>query len=149
MLTSQPTGAGPDKVFNTTKRLSAQILLFLMLVASIALLVSAMAFQQRLDAIRSANTDNGGWVVAQLEVDHLGLMQTLDNAVLGTRPDITAPLTSDTLTKVKREFDIFYSRVDIFTATLQRMAVSDDLLNRVERLKVARERLANRIDAIK
>ncbi|WP_375554083.1 ATP-binding protein [Roseovarius mucosus] len=149
MLTSQPTGAGPDKVFNTTKRLSAQILLFLMLVASIALLVSAMAFQQRLDAIRSANTDNGGWVVAQLEVDHLGLMQTLDNAVLGTRPDITAPLTSDTLTKVKRDFDIFYSRVDIFTATLQRMAVSDDLLNRVERLKVARERLANRIDAIK
>ena len=47
MLPPPSKGAGPDKVFNTTKRLSAQILLFLMLVASIALLVSAMAFQQR------------------------------------------------------------------------------------------------------
>ena len=51
MLPPPSKGAGPDKVFNTTKRLSAQILLFLMLVASIALLVSAMAFQQRLEDI--------------------------------------------------------------------------------------------------
>lgn len=148
MLTPPPTGYGPDKVFNTTKRLSAQILLGLMLVASIALLVSAMAFQQRLEHVRSANTDNGGWVVAQLEVDHLGLMQKLDAAVLTTRPEVTAPLTAETLAMVKREFDIFYSRVDIFSSTLQRMDVSDDLLDRVERLKVVRERLADRIDAI-
>jgi PAS domain S-box-containing protein len=148
VITPPPTGSGPDKVFNTTKRLSAQILLFLMLIASIALLVSAMGFQQRLEDIRSANTDNGGWVVAQLEVDHLGLMQKLDAAVLVTRPDITAPLDPDTLAMVKREFDIFYSRVDVFVATVKRLDVSDDLLHQMERLKIERERLANRIDAI-
>jgi PAS domain S-box-containing protein len=141
-------GTGPDRVFNTTKRLTAQILLFLMLISSIALLVSAMAFQERLDAIRSANTDNGGWVVAQLEVDHLGLMQKLDDAVLQLRPQINAPLTPENLAQVKREFDIFYSRIDIFTSTLQRMKASEALLAQVDRLRITRERLANRIDAI-
>lgn len=148
MIRPPTSGPGADKFIHTTKRLSAQILLFLMLVSSIALLISAMAFQQRLDAIRSASSDNGGWVVAQLEVDHLGLMLTLDAAALEMRPDVTAPLSSETLARVKREFDIFYSRIDIFTTSLQRMGVAEELQARADRLKTIRDRLANRIDAI-
>ncbi|WP_417727012.1 ATP-binding protein [Roseovarius sp.] len=119
-----------------------------MLISSIALLVSAMAFQKRLDSTRSASTDNSGWVVAQLEVDHLSLMKELDQAVLKSRPEVRIPLEPNALAQVKKEFDIFYSRIDIFTSTLHRMEVSDSLLAQVDELKVVRERLANWIDAI-
>jgi len=135
-------------VVSPTRRLSAQILLFLMLVASIALLINALAFKQRLEAIRSANSDNGGWVVAQLEVDHQGLMGVLDDAAFAVRPYAPRPLGAAALARVKQEFDIFYSRVDIFSSTLRRMPISAETQAKVADLKATRETLADRIDAI-
>jgi PAS domain S-box-containing protein len=137
-----------DRVVSPTRRRSAQILLFLMLVASIALLINALGFKQRLEAIRSATSDNGGWVVAQLEVDHQGLMGVLDAAAFAARPYAARPLDAETLTRIKQEFDIFYSRVDIFSSTLRRMPISAEIQSKVADLKAMRESLAERIDAI-
>ncbi|WP_297773270.1 hypothetical protein [uncultured Roseovarius sp.] len=113
MNRASPSGAPTGKVVNPTRRLSAQIFLLLMLVANTALLINAMAFKQRLEAIHSASGDNSGWVVSQLDVDHQGLLRVLDGAALFLRPDVTRPVDLATFHQIKQEFDILYSRLDI------------------------------------
>lgn len=137
-----------DRVVSPTRRRSAQILLFLMLVASIALLINALAFKQRLGAIRSASSDNTGWVVAQLDVDHKGLLRVLDSAVMGHSLDSTPAIDMATLNLIKQEFDVFYSRVDIFAATLGRIPITPKTEDKIAALKATRDRLTKKIDAI-
>lgn len=137
-----------DRVVSPTRRRSAQILLFLMLVASIALLINALAFKQRLGAIRSASSDNTGWVVAQLDVDHKGLLRVLDRAVMGYSPDSTPAIDMATLNRIKQEFDVFYSRVDIFAATLGRIPITPKTEGKVAVLKAMRDRLTEQVDEI-
>lgn len=113
-----------------------------MLVTCIALLASAMNFRQRLDAVRSADTDNQGWIVAQLEVDHQGLQIAMEQALL-------KPGTIDqSLPRIRREFDIFYSRVDILSSTMRDLEVPEDFTNKLRRLIYRRDQMAALIDAL-
>jgi PAS domain S-box-containing protein len=131
------------QTLGNTSRLSAKILLFLMLLVSVAMLYNTLTFEKRLNAIRLANSDNRGWVVAQLEVDHQGVMGVLDVAIAGSEE-----LTSETLNLIVQEFDIFYSRVDIFSSTITRLPISDDAKAKVAKLQLTRDSLAAQIDSI-
>lgn len=131
-------------------RLTAQILLFMLLVASVALILNALSFRQRLSDVYSAQSDNLGWVMAQLEVDYQGLMLAL------TRPEVDDFVIGDLaagtkrLELVKREFDILYSRIGIFKATADRMFISgeNDLRFQAQALLGVRDDLASKLDAI-
>lgn len=152
MTKASPSGATLGKVVNAAKRKSAQALLLLMLVASAGLLLSAKGFQTRLDDIRAASTDNQSWVVAQLEVDHQNLMLELDDAALaqaaGPIGEAPARTAREDLAAIKRSFDVFYSRVDVFASTLRRLPISDEVSSKVGRLLATRDALAQMIDGI-
>ena len=66
--------------------------------------------QRRLDVLARANTDNGRWALAQLEVE----MLYLRDALVNDAPD---------LADVRKRFDILYSRVD----TLEQSAAYEEL----------------------
>lgn len=121
---------------------SVRFLLVLMSIASIALILSAFQFRNRLEAIRSADTDNEGWVVAQLEVD----IQDLNLAV---EYFLRAPEDRENaLRSIRQEFDIFYSRVDITEGTLKRLTQPDDLQKPILRLTAERDRIATLVDKL-
>ncbi|WP_319825989.1 ATP-binding protein [Thalassovita sp.] len=145
-MTATEASARADGVKGRTKRSysrrSAKVLLVLMACASIALIISALQFRDRLEAIRSADTDNEGWVVAQLEVD----LQDLNLAV---EYFLRAPEERENaLTNVLREFDIFYSRVDITAGTLRRLPQTNDLQSTLQRLTAQRDQLATLVDML-
>ncbi|MFD0857537.1 hybrid sensor histidine kinase/response regulator [Roseovarius aquimarinus] len=159
MRRASPSGARLGKVVNAAKRRSAQALLFLMLVASVGLLLSAKGFQTRLDDIRAASTDNQSWVVAQLEVDHQNLVLQLDAAALAAADSAAGPggdvgrgsdagIDAADLREIKRAFDVFYSRVDVFASTMHRLPLTDETASKVSRLVATRDALAQMIDAI-
>ena len=131
-------------------RFTAQILLFLLLVASVALILNALSFRQRLSDVHIAQSDNLGWVIAQLEVDHQGLMLAL------TKPEADDFMNGDLAARtkrlelVRREFDILYSRIGIFEATVDRLFTSgeNDMRMQAETLLGVRDDLASKLDAI-
>lgn len=73
-----------------------------------------------LERQRSASSDNVQWTLTQVEVEHLSLMNALEHHL--REPDGPLPLSAD-LGEVRRQFDIFYSRVD----TLQSSRLFDEL----------------------
>lgn len=139
------SGADIVGVVEPGRRRSALILLILMLVASIALLSSAVGFRQRLQDVRSAHSDNRGWVVSQLQVDYQNLVIGLDR--IGHMSWDTAD-PDHVLSETKREFDVFYSRIGIFTSTLSQLDVPPDLADQLVQLRALRVDLAKQIDAI-
>ncbi|MEZ5676392.1 MAG: hypothetical protein R3D81_14565 [Thalassovita sp.] len=72
-------------------------------------------FRQRLEAVRSADSDNKGWITAQLEVDYQGLLLTVEHTPR------TADETEKYLSAVRREFDVYYSRIDILETAMRRL----------------------------
>ena len=148
MFRKFPSGNAAADIPVRSRRISAQVLLFLLLVASVALLINAMGFRQRLDEVRSSSSDNIGWVVAQLEVDHQSLMIELRNANLASGRDLPASISPDRFLQIKREFDIFYSRIDIFAATIRRLPIAASMEGDLIELDRVRKRLAKRLDAL-
>lgn len=138
-----------NQTLSKTTRLAPRVLVGLLLVSSVALLISAFSFERRLGDVYLANTDNTGWIIAQLEVDQQDLMfrltQTLPPADK-VRDDVV--VTAVELQRIKRDFDILYSRITVFESALKRLLASDDLLAEFERLKAIRQDLATQIDAI-
>jgi PAS domain S-box-containing protein len=114
--------------------------------ASLFLMQTGFAFQQRLDDLRIGRSDNRGWIVAQMEVDYLKLLVALDRAVLAARADPDAALPNDIERAVRREFDIFYSRVTIFMSTMQRVQTGTPMQVRLAELVAARNIMAALID---
>jgi hypothetical protein len=70
-----------NQTLSRTTRLAPRILLGLLLVSSVALLISAFSFENRLDDVHLANSDNTGWIIAQLEVDQQDLMLRLSRTL--------------------------------------------------------------------
>ncbi|SMO53289.1 PAS/PAC sensor hybrid histidine kinase [Thalassovita litoralis] len=124
------------------KQVHITILLFLMLVTCIALLASAMNFRQRLEAVRSADSDNKGWITAQLEVDYQGLLLTVEHTPR------TADETEKYLSAVRREFDVYYSRIDILETAMRRLNLSNGYKAKLARLVASRDEMAAQIDAL-
>ena len=130
-------------------RFTAQILLFVLLVSSVALILNALSFRQRLSDVHIAQSDNLGWVIAQLEVDQQALMLALtepvaDDVMIG---DFASRV--ERLEAVRREFDILYSRIGIFAATVDRLFVSEEIKAQAETLLGFRDAWAVKLDAIK
>lgn len=127
-----------------TKRRSylAPVLIALLVVSAAGLLVSAIAYQKRLDDIRVASMDNRVWIMAQLEVDHLNL-RIAANRAAAMPPDADAALA-----ELKDSFDIFYSRVNIARAAVRQSDVGPALQAKMSGLIERRDDLADRIDAL-
>ncbi|MBR2655612.1 MAG: response regulator [Loktanella sp.] len=120
----------------------------LIVASSIFLLVTALSFQQRLDDLRIGRTDNRGWITAQLEVDYLKLINSIDAAIVGASDagdDIIPPPLER---NIRREFDVFYSRVTVFVSTVSRLPITPAMQNRLTALQSARETLANTVDSL-
>lgn len=138
-----------NQTLSRTTRLAPRILLGLLLVSSIALLISAFSFEKRLDDVHLANSDNTGWIIAQLEVDQQDLMLRLSQTLPHAGADLDeAVVTTGELQRIKQDFDILYSRITVFEAALQRLLVADDLFAEFDKLKAIRQDLADQIDSI-
>lgn len=137
------------QTLSRTTRFAPRILLGLLLVSSIALLISAFSFERRLDNVHLANNDNTGWIVAQLEVDQQDLMLRLARTLPRSSQDQGDLTVSPAdLQRIKQDFDILYSRITVFEAGLKRLLASDNLMAEFERLKTIRQDLADQIDSI-
>lgn len=138
-----------SQTLNRTTRLAPRVLLSLLLVSSIALMVSAFSFQNRLEDINLANSDNSGWIIAQLEVDQQDLMLRLAEVLPKSelRPDGLTVTTTE-LQQIKQDFDVLYSRITIFEAALKRLLRSDSMMAEFDKLKIIRNELTEQIDSI-
>ena len=138
-----------NQTLSRTTRLAPRVLLGLLMVSSIALLISAFSFEQRLSETSFAMSDNNGWNVAQLEVDQQDLMLSLANALSHSDMEHREGLISEVeLAEIKQEFDVFYSRVDLFEHRLKHLLSSGALMEMFRELKVARQEMADQIDSI-
>ena len=130
-----------------TRRNTGFILLVLLLVSCIGLLASALKFDDRLEAVRAADSDNQGWLVAQLEVDFQAFIIAIATAsqTLDTRSDSDmVSLYNDAILR----FDIFYSRTSVLAASLNNRVLATRLEAKLQDLLNLRNDLADRVDAI-
>ena len=146
-----PSGSEHSAVQNAKRRdrgyVGGVILLVLLFLSSLALIYTAANFDRRLKDVRAADTDNQGWIVAQLEVDHQGLMiATADALAAATYSGPEVP--AEEWRALQREFDIFYSRVGVFISAMQRYELSEAFRGDLAELSGVRDRLAARIDSI-
>ncbi len=62
-----------------------------------------------LEQQRTASSDNVQWTLTQVEVEHLAFLNALEQHLHAEGGPVPVP---QDLTKVRRQFDVFYSRVD-------------------------------------
>lgn len=128
-------------------RMGGLILLGLLVVSSLALIFSAMSFDDRLNEVRAASTDNQGFTVAQLEVDYQGLVIATDNA-LTNMSDSGGSVDPALWAELQTEFDIFYSRTVVFASGVARRPLPPEFYEELERLAQNRDSLAAKIDSL-
>ena len=132
---------------DTSRRYTALFLLLLLVLSCVAMVYSAQAFRDRIDAVRASDSDNAGWLISQLDVDHKSLGLSIDRTLLSTTyPELAG--TSTDLSVVRLRLDIFYSRVNTVIAALSRETISDDLRNRLVELDESRDALAAELDSL-
>ena len=137
-----------DKIFGlgpSARKLTAIALLGLLVVTCGALVATAISLQDRVASVRAADSDNLGWSIAHLRVDHLDAQIALEDAIQSAENGVIA---QDALDAARQEFDIFYSRIDVSYNKLARVDAPDDLTSQFDSLLVWRETLADRYDAI-
>lgn len=130
-----------------SRRYTAFGLMFVLVLSCVGIVISAQSFRDRMQQIRVAESDNVGWLIAQLDVDHKALNLAADNILLMAALQEFADQASD-LTHVHLTFDIFFSRVGTVLASLQRSGVPATLLEQLEDLVAVRSRLAQQIDTV-
>lgn len=128
-------------------RLPVMALLLCLIVSSIALILSAMAFKQRLDAVEAADSDNQGWSISQLDVDHRSLRLAVKTAI-SPFSDLGVEVTAAEMGDIRLAFDIYYSRVTIVQEAYGDLDLPPDVSNKIDEVVADRERLADRIDAM-
>ncbi|MGR3505955.1 MAG: ATP-binding protein [Paracoccaceae bacterium] len=132
---------------DSSRRFTAFFLLFLLVLSCAALVYSAQSFRDRLDDVRASDSDNAGWLVSQLDVDHKALALALDRTLMASvYPEYSRE--ADGLDAARIRFDIFYSRVNILLATLNREEIPSSLADRLLVLDDVRSQLATELDAI-
>lgn len=110
------------------------------------LLITALSFQQRLDDLRIGRTDNRGWITSQLEVDYLKMIIVIDTAIVAASDASDGAIPPALERNIRREFDIFYSRVTIFESTLTQLPTTPATQSMLTALKDARNTLAHTLD---
>jgi PAS domain S-box-containing protein len=129
------------------RRHTALFLLFLLVLSCAAMVYSAQSYRDRLDEVRASDSDNAGWLISQLDVDHKALALAVDRALLANAYSNLQEPALD-LSDVRLRFDIFYSRVDTVLASLRREAITPELTSRLVVLADLRSDLADRIDSL-
>ena len=133
---------------DSSRRLTAFSLLALLVLSCLAMVYSAQSFRDRIDAVRASDSDNTGWLISQLDVDHKALALAIDKVLLSEiYPDMVI-YESTGLAAVNLRFDIFYSRVDTVLSALGREELSQQLQDLLVVLTMTRDALATEIDAI-
>lgn len=116
------------------------IMLLLMATVLVLLFTSAVKFRANLDATQAATSDNRVWTTSQLEVDYKNLLLALYDAQKGARG-----VADDRLAVA---FDIFYSRVDAISSTLNADELPLSLRNCLEKTLNSRDALAVQFDRL-
>jgi PAS domain S-box-containing protein len=130
-----------------SRRYTAFFLLMLLILSCAGLVYSAQAFRDRIDAVRSSDSDNAGWLISQLDVDHKALALAIDrNLLFDSHPGLAGAVQD--LSVVRLRFDIFYSRVNTVLASLQREEITQALRDRLVLLDDTRDALADELDAL-
>ena len=132
---------------DSSRRLTAFFLLLSLIMSALAMVHSAQSFRDRIDAVRASDSDNAGWLISQLDVDHKALAIAIDRYLLAE----IFPRSDDTprrLDQIHLHFDIFYSRVDSVLASLKHQPISETLQNRLRELEDIRDTLTAQIDAL-
>lgn len=137
--------AGSIKI-DPVKRVSAQVLMFVLLLAVFGQLITAMAFRDRMEQVRSTDSDNNGWVVAQLEVDYQDLVIAQRDFVLAETGTSDIPL-DQALKSLRLEFDIYYSRLDVLSGKMRNKGISPIIEANLLPVRAARDQMAEMIDA--
>lgn len=130
-----------------SRRYTAFLLLFLLVLSCGAMVFSAYSFRERIDAARSSDSDNAGWLISQLDVDQKSVLLAVSNALLADDYPGFAGAVTD-LSQVRRSFDIFYSRINTVLAALNREDISNELQERLNQLVQIKEMLALEIDSL-
>jgi len=132
---------------DSSRRLTAFLLMLSLIMSALAMVYSAQAFRDRIDAVRASDSDNGGWLISQLDVDHKALAIAIDRQLLA---DAFAEMgqAPNGFEQIYLHFDIFYSRVDAVLAALQREPISEPLQERLRELDAIRDALTAQIDAL-
>jgi PAS domain S-box-containing protein len=132
---------------DSSRRFTAFFLLILLVLSCAALVYSAQSFRDRLNDVRSSDSDNAGWLVSQLDVDHKALALAIDRTLMASAyPEYS--MKSGGLDGARLRFDIFYSRVNILLAALNREEIPLGLGERLLTLDDVRNQLAAELDAI-
>lgn len=92
------------------RRSSRWVVAVIVATASVGIILSLYSFRlfSELEILRSTTRDNVQWSLAQLEVEYLVLMETVEDA---------APGDLNSLKNVRQRFDIFYSRVSLIASS--------------------------------
>jgi PAS domain S-box-containing protein len=130
-----------------SRRFTAFFLMLLLVLSCAGMVYSAQAFRDRIDAVRSSDSDNAGWLISQLDVDKKSLSLAIDRTLLSDAYPELNNTVSD-LSHVRLRFDIFYSRINTVLAAMQNQDISDELRQRLNWLANIRDELADRIDAM-
>lgn len=132
---------------DSSRRVTAFFLMLSLIMSCIAMVYNAQSFRDRIDAVRASDSDNAGWLISQLDVDHKALALAIDRRLLADAYPQTGG-EDGSLGQVKLRFDIFYSRVETVLASLQRETIPELLQDRLRRLDRTRNALATDIDAL-
>ncbi|MBY6201021.1 response regulator [Maritalea mobilis] len=97
--------------------------------------------------MREAEGDNRAWNVSQLETDYQDFLFALRDArdAFQSGPPLSIQRTDS---EMRLEFDIFYSRITAFNATLRRSEFEDEFRARLDQLLTFRDLTADAVDAI-
>jgi PAS domain S-box-containing protein len=133
-LTTQPQQA------KSHANVAAAIMLALMAAVVILLAANALSFRANLELALTEATDNRVWTTSQLEVDHKNLLLVLDDA------RTAAPGRIDN--QLSLAFDIFYTRVEILYAVLDRGDLPPSLQSSLQKAKSSRDALAQQFDRL-
>ena len=123
------------------------LLLALLVVAFFILLVGARSIKTQIDLLAFASSDNLGWNLSQLDVDYRGMTIEMLEPITPGSP-AGGEVTTEEFENIQRGFDIFYNRVKVVGATLTRVGVPDVIQEDFEKIAIARDEMADLIDAM-
>lgn len=130
-----------------SRRYTALALLSVLVLSCAAMVFSAQAFSERIDAVRSSDSDKAGWLISQLDVDQKSVLLAISRSFLGSDYSSLGGAVSD-LSHVRRSFDIFYSRINTVLSSLNHADIADELRERLYQLDQLKDSLAREIDSL-
>lgn len=128
------------------RRGSAILLLALLVIAFVVLAIGARGIKTQMDSLAVANSDNLGWNISQLDVDFRGLTVALLRPTTPTS-EAGAAISQAEFNDISKAFDIFYSRVRVVGATLQRIGAPAELEPEYRQIEAVRDGMAATLDA--